>query len=74
MDPDPAFYLSADPDPDPGSQTSADPMRSGNWSDFKVTKSKKIYIKNILTVGIRSTNMRTKLQKPFLRRRKSGYL
>ncbi len=24
-DPDPAFYLNADPDPDPGSQTNADP-------------------------------------------------
>jgi hypothetical protein len=40
-DPDPAFYLNADPDPypDPRSQTNADPCGSGSWSDFKVTKS-----------------------------------
>jgi hypothetical protein len=35
-DPDPAFYLNADPDtdPDPESQTNADPAGSGAWSDF----------------------------------------
>ncbi len=34
-DPDPAFYLSADPYPDPGSQTNEDPCRSGSWSEIK---------------------------------------
>jgi hypothetical protein len=40
-DPDPTFYLIADPDPepDPGSQTNADPYTSGSWSDFAVTES-----------------------------------
>jgi len=38
-DPDPAFYLNADPDSNPDSQTNANPCGSGSWSDFKVTKS-----------------------------------
>jgi hypothetical protein len=42
-DPDPAFYLNADPDqiPNPRRQTNADPCgsESGYWSDLIVTKS-----------------------------------
>jgi hypothetical protein len=51
-DPDPAFYLSADPDPDQGSQPKADPWGSGSgsWSDFEVTKNKIFPLKNILKV------------------------
>ncbi len=37
-DPDPVFYLNAEPDQDPGSQTNADPDGSGSWSNFCVTK------------------------------------
>jgi hypothetical protein len=37
-DPDPAFYLNADPDSNPESQINANPCGSGSWSDFKVTK------------------------------------
>ncbi len=49
-----AFYLNADPDPDPdpGSQTNADLCGSGSWSDFAVTKSWILTIKNILFVGV----------------------
>jgi hypothetical protein len=46
-DPDPAFYLNADPDPYPGSQTNADPSGSGygSWSDFVVgTKKLELYL------------------------------
>jgi hypothetical protein len=32
-EPDPAFYLNADPDPDPGSRTNAEPCGSGSWLD-----------------------------------------
>jgi hypothetical protein len=35
-DPDPVFYLNAEPDQDPGRQTNADPDGSGPW--FCVTK------------------------------------
>jgi hypothetical protein len=50
-DPDPAFYLSADPVPDldPESQT---------WSGFEVTKS--FYMKNIQKVGKRSKSIPAK--------------
>ncbi len=46
-DPDPAFFLAADPDP--GSQINAETSGSGSWSNFPVTKSWiftwKIYLK-----------------------------
>ncbi len=39
-EPDPAFYINADPDPDPGSRTNAEPCGSGSRLDFDVTKSR----------------------------------
>jgi hypothetical protein len=53
-DPDPAFYLNADPDtdPDPGSQTNEDPGGSGSGQTFKSQKVE-FYMKNILKVGNR---------------------
>ncbi len=55
-DPDPAFNLNADPDP--GSQTNADPRGSGTGSDFAVTKSWILHLKNHVSVGpnIRKVN------------------
>ncbi len=50
-DPDPAFYLSADPDPDPGSQTNAEPSGSGSRLDFKSQKVEFFYMNNILKGG-----------------------
>ncbi len=40
-DPDPAFFLKADPDPDSGSQTNADPCGIGAWSPGRTYKSPK---------------------------------
>jgi hypothetical protein len=37
-DPDPGFYLNADPDSG-SKKINADPSGAGFWSDFKVTKS-----------------------------------
>ncbi len=46
-EPDPAFNLNADP----GSQTNADPRGSGSWSEFAVTKSWILHLKNHVSVG-----------------------
>ncbi len=44
MDPDPAFYLNADPGPDPGSQIYAHSYESGSRSCFAVTFMSNVYI------------------------------
>jgi hypothetical protein len=48
LDPDPAFYLNADPDPDTGSQTNVEPCEYPDPDHGHHLHKVNFYMKNIL--------------------------